>query len=111
MIKSSELILNPDGSPYHIAVRKEHLAQNIILVGDPERIPMITKYFDVIDYQQILEKGNELFALYYPSGKNSNYLPIKAEVIAYFQFEQQQILKIHGLVRLIEGDPVDVDMK
>ncbi len=66
---------------------------------------------DVIDYQQILEKGNELFALYYPNGKNSNHLPIKAEVIDYFQFEQQQILKIHGLVRLLEGDPADVDMK
>lgn len=63
-----------------------------------------------IDYQHILEKGNELFALYYPKGRNKNNFPVEAEVIAYFRFEGQQIFKIHGLVRLITGDLADVDM-
>ena len=63
-----------------------------------------------IDYKHILEKGNELFAMYYPKGKNSNHLPIEAEVIAYFRFENQKIITIHGLVRLIKGDLADVDM-
>jgi hypothetical protein len=66
---------------------------------------------DVIHYKHILERGNELFAVYYPKGKNINNLPIEAEVISYFHFENQQILKIHGQVRLIKGDLKDVDME
>lgn len=58
-----------------------------------------------------MENGNELFSLYYPSGLNKDNLPIEAEVIAYFRFEQKQIIKIHGQVRLITGNYADVDMK
>lgn len=43
---------------------------------------------DCIEYKHILEKGNELFAIYYPRGKNTNNLPIEAEVIAYFSFRK-----------------------
>ncbi len=66
---------------------------------------------DRIDYQHFLEKGNELFALYYIKAKNLKNQPIEAEVIAYFCFESQQVLRIHGQVRLIQGDLADVDMK
>lgn len=66
---------------------------------------------DTIEYKHVLEKENELFALYYASGKNTNNLPIEAEVIAYFRFENAQLLNIHGQVRLIRGDFADVDMK
>ena len=38
MIKESELILNPDGSIYHINLRPEQVADTIILVGDPNRV-------------------------------------------------------------------------
>lgn len=50
MIKESELILNPDGSVYHLNLRPEHIAQNIIFVGDPDRIEMITQHFDRIEH-------------------------------------------------------------
>lgn len=66
---------------------------------------------DQIDYQHFLEKGNELFALYYVKGTNLKKLPVEAEVIAYFYFESQKVLEIHGQVRLIKGDLSDVDMK
>lgn len=66
---------------------------------------------DRFDYQHFLEKGNELFAIYYVKGKNLKNLPVEAEVIAYFLFESQQVLRIHGQVRLIKGDLSDVDMK
>ncbi len=66
---------------------------------------------DTIDYKHILEKENELFAIYYPKGKNINNHPMEAEVIAYFHFENQQIFRIHGQVRLLKGDLADVDMK
>ena len=50
-LKESELILNPDGSLYHINLRPEHLARKIILVGDPKRVPIISAFFDKIDYE------------------------------------------------------------
>lgn len=69
-----------------------------------------TMTIDSIIYTHVIEKNNELFALYYPKGKNQNNLPIEAEVIAYFCFSAQQILNIKGQVRLIKGDYADVDM-
>lgn len=49
-IASSELILNPDGSIYHLNLRPEHIAHNIIFVGDQDRISRITKHFDSIEF-------------------------------------------------------------
>ena len=49
-LKESELILNPDGSLYHIHLRPEHLARKVILVGDPQRVPMISSFFDKIEF-------------------------------------------------------------
>jgi len=48
MIKESELILNPDGSIYHLNLRPEQVADTIILVGDPNRVPRVSAYFDTI---------------------------------------------------------------
>lgn len=51
MIKESELILNPDGSIYHINLRPEQIADTIILVGDPNRVPRVSAYFDTIEFK------------------------------------------------------------
>ena len=51
-IKQSELILNPDGSIYHLHLRPEDLATTIITVGDPDRVDQVSKYFDYIDFKQ-----------------------------------------------------------
>ena len=50
MIKSSELILNPDGSLYHINLRPENIANDIIFVGDQDRVEKITNRFDSIEF-------------------------------------------------------------
>ncbi len=42
----SELIINEDGSIFHLHVRPEQLADKVILVGDPGRVDLITSYFD-----------------------------------------------------------------
>ncbi len=49
-IKSSELILNPDGSIYHLNLRPEHIAHDIIFVGDQYRVDKVTKHFDAIEF-------------------------------------------------------------
>lgn len=50
MIQSSELILNPDGSVYHLNLQPEHIAQDIIFVGDQNRVEKITQFFDSIEF-------------------------------------------------------------
>lgn len=50
-IQASELILNPDGSVYHLNLRPENIAHSIITVGDPDRVDSVTKYFDTVDFQ------------------------------------------------------------
>ena len=45
-IPSSELIINSDGSIFHLHLKPEQLADIVILVGDPGRVAMISEYFD-----------------------------------------------------------------
>lgn len=47
----SELIINEDGSVFHLHVRPEWLAENIILVGDPGRVPMVAAFFDKKEHE------------------------------------------------------------
>lgn len=46
IIPSSELIINGDGSIFHLHLKPEQLADVVILVGDPGRVAMIAEYFD-----------------------------------------------------------------
>ena len=48
---SSELIVNADGSIYHLHLQPEQLADTVITVGDPERVAMVSKYFDRIEHR------------------------------------------------------------
>ncbi|MBK8444172.1 MAG: nucleoside phosphorylase [Sphingobacteriales bacterium] len=51
-ILSSELVLNADGSIYHLSLRPEEIADTVILVGDPDRVAMVSAHFDRIDVQR-----------------------------------------------------------
>lgn len=50
IIPPSELIINSDGSAFHIHLTPEQLRDKIILVGDPGRVSMVAEYFDSVDY-------------------------------------------------------------
>ncbi len=56
-ISHTDLILNPDGSIYHLALSPEDIADTIILVGDPGRVRQVSSHFDVVE----LEKSNREF--------------------------------------------------
>lgn len=62
-------------------------------------------------YVHIMEKGDEVFALYRPFALAHDGSQIEAEVISHFLFKDNQILNIHGQVRLITGDYAHVDME
>ncbi|MFA5298728.1 MAG: nucleoside phosphorylase [Lutibacter sp.] len=50
-IAASELILNPDGSVYHLNLKPENIATNIIFVGDQNRVPKIAAHFESIEFE------------------------------------------------------------
>jgi uridine phosphorylase len=56
-IGESELIINDDGSIFHLHLTPEEIADTILLVGDPGRVAMISKYFDSIE----VSKSNREF--------------------------------------------------
>ena len=47
----SELVLNADGSVYHLKLKDEHIANTVILVGDQDRVPQVSRHFDTLNYQ------------------------------------------------------------
>ncbi len=57
MINDSELILNQDGSVYHLNLLPEDIADTIIFVGDQERVPLVSQHFDRIE----IKKGKREF--------------------------------------------------
>ena len=48
VIPHSELILRPEGSIYHLGITAEDIANKVIIVGDPERVPKISALFDEV---------------------------------------------------------------
>jgi len=54
---NTEIITNPDGSIYHLSLHPEDIAKIIITVGDPDRVAMVSKYFDKVT----LKKQNREF--------------------------------------------------
>ena len=51
-IAQSELILNADGSIYHLNLKPADIATTIITVGDPDRVTEVSKHFDTIEFKQ-----------------------------------------------------------
>lgn len=49
IIEASEMPLNSDGSIYHLRLQPDQLAPNVILVGDPGRVPVVSRHFDRVD--------------------------------------------------------------
>ncbi|RYE16246.1 MAG: phosphorylase [Sphingobacteriales bacterium] len=50
-IAESELILDERGAIYHLGVRPEEIADSILLVGDPDRVPKVSKHFDEVEFK------------------------------------------------------------
>ncbi|KPE51123.1 nucleoside phosphorylase [Chryseobacterium indologenes] len=51
-LAASELVLNEDGSVYHLNLLPEDIADKIILVGDPDRVAKVSMYFDKVEIKK-----------------------------------------------------------
>ena len=50
-IPESDLILNSDGSVYHLNLLPKHISETIITVGDPSRVYRVSQYFDDVEFE------------------------------------------------------------
>lgn len=111
MLKSSEFILNRDGSIYHLALRPDEIADLIITVGDPERVPKVSKYFDKIE----LKKRRREFVTHtgwlgkrrisvISTGIGTDNIDIvlnELDALANIDFEKKEVKKVHKPLTII----------
>lgn len=50
-IAETDLVLNPDGSVYHLALLPKHISDTVLTVGDPSRVNAISQFFDSIEFE------------------------------------------------------------
>ena len=53
MIPESELILNADGTIYHLNLLPDHISDTILTVGDPARVSQVSRHFDSIEFEGV----------------------------------------------------------
>lgn len=64
-IAESELIINSDGSAFHIHLKPEELADRVILVGDPGRVGMVAEFFDEVEFRHASREFVSVTGLYH----------------------------------------------
>lgn len=111
IIPPSQLIINEDGSAFHIHLKPEQLRDNIILVGDPGRVNMVASYFDHIDYDvQSREfhaiggtyKGKELMCISHGIGADNIEIVItELDALANVDFKTRKVKSQHRTLNLV----------
>lgn len=124
IIPSSELIINDDGTIFHLHLKPEQLADTVILVGDPARVKMISKYFDSVEcdvsnreFHTITGsyKGTRMSVLSTGIGiGNIDICMTELDALANIDFATRQVKEQHRrltLVRLGTSGALQADIK
>ncbi len=111
VIPPSQLIINEDGSAFHIHLKPEQLRDNIILVGDPGRVDMVASYFDSIDYDvQSREfhaiggryKGKEIMCISHGIGPdNIEIVVTELDALANIDFATRTVKPHHRTLHMV----------
>ncbi len=124
IIPSSELIINQDGSIFHLHLRPEQLADTVILVGDPGRVEMVSSFFDTIECKVSNREFNTVTGTY--KGKRMTVLSTgigignidicvtELDALANVDFETRQACETFRrltLVRLGTSGAIQPDIK
>ena len=64
LFADSELVINPDGSAFHLHLRPEQLADRVILVGDPGRVKLVASHFDSLECEVSNREFNTITGTY-----------------------------------------------
>lgn len=111
IIPASELIINDDGSAFHIHLHPDQLRDNIILVGDPGRVTMVGELFDSIEYDvQSREfhaiggkyKGKDLMCISHGIGSdNIEIVVTELDALANIDFKTRTVRPDHRTLNMV----------
>lgn len=111
MIPDSELIINDDGSVFHLHLQPEQLTDRIILVGDPGRVDMVASHFDRRTFEVQsrefhtiggLYKGKPIMCLSHGIGPdNIDIVATELDALANVDFETREELPGHRSLTLV----------
>lgn len=111
IIPASELIINQDGSAFHIHLRPEQVYDNIILVGDPGRVDMVASYFDEKDYDvQSREfhaiggtyRGKKIMCISHGIGPdNIEIVVTELDALANVDFNTRKVKAVHRSLNMV----------
>lgn len=110
-IPESELIINADGSAFHIHMRPEDLADNVIVFGDPDRVKMFKPLFDSIEvegqsrefaFATGLYHGKRVTALSHGIGcDNIDIVMTELDALANVDFTTREVKPEHRTLTII----------
>ena len=108
VIPASELIINDDGSAFHIHLRPDQLRDNIILVGDPGRVDMVASYIDYDVHSREFHaiagtyKGKELMCISHGIGPdNIEIVVTELDALANVDFKTREVKPEHRTLRMV----------
>ena len=110
-IAESELIINSDGSIFHLHIRPEQLAQNVILVGDPGRVAMFKPYFETLECEGASRefvwatgcyKGSRITVLSTGIGTdNIDIVMTELDALANIDFQTREVKTEHKTLNIV----------
>ena len=110
-IPESELIINGDGSVFHIHLKPEELADNVIMVGDPSRVDMIAEYLTDIEFRHASRefvsvtgkyKGKRITALSHGIGPdNIDIVMTELDALANVDFKTREVKPEHRALNIL----------
>lgn len=111
IIPTSELIINDDGSAFHIHVRPDQLRDNIIFVGDPGRVDLVASMFDSIDFEVSSRefhtiggsyKGKPVMAISHGIGPdNIEIVVTELDALANIDFATRRVRPEHRTLNIV----------
>jgi len=111
MIPASELLINPDGSIYHLHLKPEQLADNVILVGDPARVSVVADFFDSKEFTVTNRefviitgsyKGKRMTAMSTGMGTdNIDIVVTELDALANVDFKTREIKPTHRKLNMV----------
>jgi uridine phosphorylase len=110
-LSPTDLILNADGTVYHLGLLPQHIASTIIVVGDPDRVAQVSKYFDSVIFTQTkrefvthtgLLAGKKITVISSGMGTdNVEILMNELDALANINLSTRQANKIHKTLNII----------
>ena len=110
-IPESEFIINGDGSAFHIHLRPEELADNVILVGDPGRVDMIADLLDEIEFRHASREfvsvtgqrmGKRITVLSHGIGPdNIDIVMTELDALANIDFATREVKPVHKALNIL----------